>query len=181
MKDFEKINKDKIEKYKKEVLTDNIYIIDPHFFYDELLNHFKSLDHDDRILRFNRTTTDIYLEHYIQFLIDRKATLLGYILNNEIVGLAEIIRNDENIAEIAITVIKKYRSKHIGKNLLINTVFIAKDKKYDRIKIDFCRNNKIVYSWTKGFHINICIDKTDCFTLFPTISGDISKIEKLRK
>lgn len=179
MENFNLINKEKIEQYKKEVSAENIYFIDPEIYKENLKTHYKLLDDKDRLLRFNYKINDLGIDHYVDFLINKKAILIGYIINHEIVGLSEIIAQSNNTAEIAITVVKKHRKKHVGKNLLINTVFVAEKKSYKNIKIDFSRNNKIVYSWTKGFHIKISSVFDECFTIFPVVPGNTSKINKL--
>lgn len=176
MNDFEQINKDKIAQYRREAKIDNIYIIEAKKYKSKIIEHYLKLDKNDLFLRFNTFMTKTNIINYVNFLINKNATLVAYIINDEVQGLCEIIDSQDNIAEIAITVIKKYRKLKIGKHLLIHSVFLANKNSYELIKIDFSRNNKIVFSWTKGFNINITSDHSDCFTIFPTVEGNIDKL-----
>ncbi len=123
---------------------------------DQIRNHFFSLSLNDRNLRFCYPITDHALNEYIDDMINKEkdADYLLIIIDNILIGFAQICYYNENTAELALSVIEEYRGLKIGKLIFEWGMKLAKEK--NKVIFISCKSsNKPVTSMMRknGFKI----------------------------
>ena len=75
-------------------------------YYDQIHNHFFSLSSNDRNLRFCYPITDHALNEYVDDVINKEkdADYLLIIIDNILIGFAQLCYYNENTAELALSV-----------------------------------------------------------------------------
>lgn len=137
----------------------------------EIIQHLKSLNKNDRNLRFGINVNDHWIEHYINNLDFQKNHFIAYSINSNIIGLCQIARTNKNyIAEIAISVLEEYQNINIGKLLLVESVFFANEIGFDFISIDYLIKNYRIINWIKKTGLPIQRIGVEGKSVFPTIS-----------
>ena len=91
---------------------------------------FFSLSQNDRNLRFCYPITDHALNEYIDDMINKEkdADYILIIIDNILIGFAQLCYYNENTAELALSVIEEYRGLKIGKLIFEWGVELAKEK-----------------------------------------------------
>ena len=108
---------------------------------DELLT---KLIHDER--QYNDTIDDNYIvtNHFNKMLDDENIIILGYYINNIIVGYILIRRMANNTCLLdGLYVEKEYRNKGIGKSLLTEAISRIKNMNVKYVDINVMYNNII--------------------------------------
>ena len=108
---------------------------------DELLT---KLIHDER--QYNDTIDDNYIviNHFNKMLDDENIIILGYYINNIIVGYMLIRRMANNTCLLdGLYVEKEYRNKGIGKSLLTEAISRIKNMNVKYVDINVMYNNII--------------------------------------
>lgn len=123
---------------------------------DQIHDHFFSLSSNDRNLRFCYPITDHALNEYIDDMINKEkdADYLLIIIDNILIGFAQLCYYNENTAELALSVIEEYRGLKIGKLIFEWWVELAKEK--NKVIFISCKSsNKQVTSMMRknGFKI----------------------------
>lgn len=175
--------KEIILKYEKKINCDNIYYIDPIKHKDMILNHYLKLSKEDLFMRFNFIINKYSIEKYIISLSKKNSFILGYIKNDEIIGICETVQSENDLSqvEIGISVINSFRKNNIGKNLFIHSFFIANQLSYNKIRVDFLRKNEIILSWIKSLNLAYNNNYNEAYLIFPTFYGNIENIKKYKE
>lgn len=140
---------------------------------EDIIRHLESLNKDDKYLRFGINVNSHWIKHYINNIDFKKNVFIGYVENDMLIGLCQIARtNKKYIAELAISVLTDYQKKSIGKTLLVEAVFTAKQLNYDFISIDYLINNHRIIHWVKQIGLPIQRIGIEGQSVFPTISRE---------
>lgn len=107
----------------------------------DLINHFLSLNDEERYYRFGRIMRDEQIIHQIGQMKWENSTYGIYSWNN-LVGVAHLIRETKVKAEFAISINSEYQGKGYGLKLLALCVELAQARGVETIEIQYLSDNQ---------------------------------------
>ncbi|MBE7942392.1 MULTISPECIES: GNAT family N-acetyltransferase [Ramlibacter] len=113
---------------------------------DRIAHHLKSLDEDDRYLRFGYMATDEQIQRYVDQLDFQRDEIFGiYNRKLELIAIAHLALSEDAThracAEFGVSVLKKARGKGLGSRLFERAVMHARNEGVDLLFIHALSEN----------------------------------------
>ena len=122
-----------------------------------LREHLLRLDPESRRQRFNGAISERFVERYITNYITDGTLVIGYIVDGEMRGVAELHPPDQpgSSPEIAFSVEKVFRSQGVGSILFERVIHEARIKGYDNLKMTTDHNNEGMKALARKFGVRM--------------------------
>jgi len=123
--------------------------------YESIRNHIKTLDKDDRYLRFGYSASDDRIDSYVSSTVDSDKSIWICVENDgTLVGTLHIAFGD-NMAEFGLTVSKESRGMGIGKMMFSSAYIIIIEKGISQIMLYCLSQNKAIQKIARSFGLQI--------------------------
>ena len=130
--------------------------------------HFLRLADEDRYLRFGGPTSEAVVDRYLSQLDWTHSIRLGCFLDGTLRGLAELVRNDDRSAELALTVESEYQHQGVASELLRRVLVIARNRGVRQI-VSYCLSeNQNMRGLVRKFTGRIEFDGANAAATFST-------------
>lgn len=123
--------------------------------YESIRNHIKTLDKDDRYLRFGYSPANDRIDHYVSSTVDSDKSIWILVENDGIlIGTLHIALGD-NAAEFGLTVSKESRGMGVGKLMFSSAYIIIIEKGISQILLYCLSQNKAIQKIARSFGLQI--------------------------
>lgn len=159
----------------------------PKLQYAQYLDHLLGLNEDDRYLRFCSVYSDDAIKSYVEKISSSDVIIVEYSADLKIIGAVQMIfyKNPQNeqIAEIGISVLSEYRGHGIAKKLLERAILYGKNHGIDKMETLCLLTNRRMQHLAKnsgltvretdeGKQAVIELDSPDSFSLAHEVFSD---------
>ncbi len=129
---------------------------------EDVLIHLKSLNENDRYLRFLGLTNDLAIENYVKN-ISYSDLLFGEYDNDILVSCLHAHITEDNICEFGISILEEYRGRGLGKKLLDEMFMVCYEKKIKKVICLCLRNNRWMMQIARKYSMTLEFDGTTCW------------------